>query len=370
MKIARVRLNYTAKQEKYLKEKEAYLQELNPDNLGNDMSHIRDGDGRNDNALLTVFRHFDSAAVVKGFVGQIPKTAWVIDFPVLERIHYLLVAGFNVYGNMGHKVQTRLHMDFLRMEGENNFLSFLPSDDRKKIRGEWYKGARAKFSNFLTNPFYGLERYTRVVYETDDPKKEFLEKILKRAEAVAGPPDILNRCEGEACVDGIANPQERRVTRALRKIARVKGRPVQIVPDVAFLRVVVDNGEKDMVYSVIRNKALSNNSLMFSEDRRRVVKDDTITIIKGYVGDYPNAFSRIGIDHIEEAVEQYITLKDKIDYYHFGMSYAVRRTSPDFWAEADWHYRRCLEDLPVNGGQFDLNRFNRIAQKSDQEFKW
>ncbi len=88
------------------------------------------------------------------------------------------------------------------------------------------------------------------------------------------------------------------------------------------------------------------------------------------MGDYPNTFCRIGIDKIEEAVEQYITLKDKIDYYHFGMAYAVRRTSPNFWAEADWHYRRCLKDRPVNGGQFDLNRFNRIAQKSDQEFKW
>ncbi len=63
-------------------------------------------------------------------------------------------------------------------------------------------------------------------------------------------------------MDAIANPHERRVSLALRKIARVKGRPVQVVPDVAFLRVVVDNGENDMVFSVIRNKALSNNSFM------------------------------------------------------------------------------------------------------------
>ncbi|MCP4690823.1 MAG: isomerase, partial [Desulfobacterales bacterium] len=324
----------------------------------------------NDNALLTVFRHFDSATVVKGFVGQIPKTAWVLDFPLLERIHYLLVAGFDVFGNVGHKVETRLYMDFLRMEGENNFLSFLPRDRRKQIRAEWYKGARAEFSNFLTNPFHGLERSTRVVYETDDPKREFLEKILTRARAVAGPPDVLNRCEGASCLDGIADPLERRVTRALRNVARIKGPPVQVIPDVAFLHIVADNGAKDMVYSLIRNKALSNNSFMFGESRRRVVKDDTISVVKGYLGDYPNAFCRVNIDQIEEAVEKYASLEDKIDYYYLGMDYAVRRTSPDFWKEADWHYRRCLDDLPVEGGQFDMNRFERIAQKTDQAFKW
>ncbi len=54
-----------------------------------------DGDGKNANAALTVFRHFDSATVVKGFVGRPPKTAWVVGYPLLERIHYLLVAGFD-----------------------------------------------------------------------------------------------------------------------------------------------------------------------------------------------------------------------------------------------------------------------------------
>ena len=85
---------------------------------------IWDGDGRNDNAGLTIFRHFDSASVVKGMVGGSPKTAWVIGYPLLERIHYLLVADYDVYGNVGHQLNSRLYMDFLRMEGEFNFLSF------------------------------------------------------------------------------------------------------------------------------------------------------------------------------------------------------------------------------------------------------
>ena len=86
------------------------------------------------NLLMTIFRHFDSASVEKGLVGVFPKTGWVIDYPLLERIHYLLVAGFNVFGNAGHQLETRIYMDYLRMEGENNFLSFLPREKRKTIR--------------------------------------------------------------------------------------------------------------------------------------------------------------------------------------------------------------------------------------------
>ncbi|GAL09318.1 fatty acid cis/trans isomerase [Vibrio astriarenae] len=70
------------------------------------------GDGQNPNAALTVFRHFDSASVVQGLVGTPPKTAWVLDYALLERIHYLLVAGFDVYGNFGHQLVTRMFMDF------------------------------------------------------------------------------------------------------------------------------------------------------------------------------------------------------------------------------------------------------------------
>jgi fatty acid cis/trans isomerase CTI len=84
---------------------------------GIDLASVWDGDGVNANAALTVFRHFDSATVVQGLVGGPPRTAWVIDYPLLERIHYLLVAGFDVYGNVGHQLSTRVYMDYVRMEG-------------------------------------------------------------------------------------------------------------------------------------------------------------------------------------------------------------------------------------------------------------
>jgi hypothetical protein len=89
-------LEFSRREDDYLRAKSEFLQHKfnKPSKVTLDL--VWDGDGRNRNAALTVFRHFNSASVVKGLVGKPPKTAWLISYPLLERIHYLLVAGFDV----------------------------------------------------------------------------------------------------------------------------------------------------------------------------------------------------------------------------------------------------------------------------------
>jgi hypothetical protein len=64
----------------------------------------------NTNAALTIVRHFDSAAVVKGMVGATPKTIFVLDYALLERLVYLLATGFDVFGDMNHQLLTRIYI--------------------------------------------------------------------------------------------------------------------------------------------------------------------------------------------------------------------------------------------------------------------
>jgi len=265
---------------------------------------------------------------------------------------------------------TRLYMDFLRMEGENNFLSFLPKDKREEIRAGWYKGARAEFKNYLQNPLRGLDRDTGIVYSTDDPKKEFIEKMLEHAGPAANANDYLNRCPEENCVDKTSSPLEQRADLALRKVTRIHGPEIQVVPDVTFIHIVTGDKDNDLAYTVIRNKALSNISFLFGEDRRRIVDDDTLTLVKGHVGSYPNAFCRVHIEKIEDFVEDFLKIRDQLSYYNFAKTYAVKRTSPNFWEEADWHYKKYLKDQPIEAGLFDMYRFRRVALKSDSQFKW
>ena len=94
---------------------------------------------------MTVYRHFDTASLQYGAVGSVPKTLWVIDFPLLERLYYSLVAGFDVFGNTAHQLLVRTHMDRLRVEGENNFLEFLPQKSRMDYFNSWYVGWLAKY---------------------------------------------------------------------------------------------------------------------------------------------------------------------------------------------------------------------------------
>jgi len=368
-------LEYRSLQKEYLEMRNQHLTESDPDGNGRGMEYIWDGDRVNDNALLTVFRHFDSASVVKGFVGKMPETGWIIDYPVFERIHYLLVAGFNVYGNVGHQAETRIFMDYLRMEAESNFLSFLPKDSREAIWQSWYTDARDEAADYLVSQFNGLERGTPINFTGSDPKNEFFYRLMAHAGPATPQNDPLNRCPDADCIHENSGesigPMEKKADRQVFRIGKMRGEQLQPLPDVAFLHIVMDGKEDDVNYTIIRNKALSNNSMMFREDRRRRFEADTLTIVKGYVGSYPNAFYRVPIEELESAVDDYIAIKDAVGYYMLGLKYSIQRNNPEFWAESDWHYKMLLDREPIDGGLFDMYRFHRIGEEADEKnFQW
>ena len=94
-------LGYSRSETKFLQAKaEYYVKILKFLDTAPTLDLLWDGDGVNPSAGLTLFRHFDQGSVVQGLAGAPPKTAWIIGYPLLERIHYLLVAGFDIYGNV------------------------------------------------------------------------------------------------------------------------------------------------------------------------------------------------------------------------------------------------------------------------------
>jgi hypothetical protein len=157
---------------------------------------IWNGADENPNAALTVFRHYDSASVNYGLVGDYPETAWVIDYPIFERIHYLLVAGFNVYGNLTHQLVTRLYMDFLRMEAENQFLLSLPVARREQIRDSWYQGMHENvWRHFKQSQDVSMGLDTVKGYSSDDPKLELFGLLQQHLGPRIACSDPINRCE-------------------------------------------------------------------------------------------------------------------------------------------------------------------------------
>jgi hypothetical protein len=323
------------------------------------MRYIWKGDGDNPNAALTIFRHMDSASVNYGFIGDYPETAWIIDYSVLERIHYLLVAGFDVYGNLGHQLNTRLYMDFLRTEGEDFFLAFLPAEQRQVIRDSWYQGVRRSNKGDEGDVTW-LSKEIVTGYKTNNPQLELYQHLESHLGPLAGDGDFINRCTSDKCKPGVSE-EILRADRAMQSAAKMDGLIVQILPDVAFVRVRMGGRpEDDLAYTMISNKAYKNVTSMFANEdaiTSRDYEEDTQTVVRWLEGSYPNFFYIVELDDVESFIEEYNALSDRQEYEAFIARYGLRRTSEDFWEHADWFNEQYAREKPKLSGIYDFNRY-------------
>ncbi|MCA3881706.1 fatty acid cis/trans isomerase [Vibrio vulnificus] len=338
-------VKYSTQQARYLEAKSEFINHWfkNGTHLTTDI--IWDGNGTNPNAALTVFRHFDSASVVQGLVGEKPKTAWVLDYALLERIHYLLVAGFDVYGNFGHQLITRMFMDFLRLEGESNFIALLPADMRHQEQSSWYQQQNRQLSDFLQRNVVPFSQPTSVVYKTDDPKSELFD-ILRRQVS-----PILN-ARYEIVDTGMSVKNEA----LLKSLNLVKGEKLLPIPQITMLMVKADTG-KEQLYTLLHNNAHLNISSLFNEEKNRDPANDSLTIVRGVVGSYPAAFFSLNENQVAEFVQIITAMESEQDYVKLLDKFAIRRSSTNFWSFSDKVHTWYRNDQPIEFGLLDYNRF-------------
>ncbi|KXJ49429.1 fatty acid cis/trans isomerase [Cycloclasticus zancles] len=356
----RIWTDYWKGQRSYMESKQAWFRTIGTHDLDHAMDFIWDGDGNNPNAALTVFRHFDSGSVAYGLVGGNPETAWVIDYPLLERIHYLLVANFNVFGNMGHRMSTRIYMDFLRMEGEDYFLAFLPVNRRKEVRDAWYVGQRSSIQKLFSAPQEWLSTESISGYLTADPQQELYQSIKGRLASMAYQAEAMNQCGSINCENLSSQKAEKRADRAMQQIAQLQGTNLHAFSDVAFVRVRMDSPEQDLVYTLVRNKAYKNVTSFLADGHERDRSDidrDTMTVVKWQEGSYPNFFFSVALSELDDFAKNCAAIRDRGDYEKFIDQYGVRRTNPEFWEMADWFQDEYKRNKPILSGLFDLNRY-------------
>jgi len=340
----------------YLQKKEQFVNQTLPKDKGFRLDFIWDGEGVNTNAALTIFRHFDSATVTKGLIGNTPKTAWVVDYSILERLHYLLVAGFNVYGTAGHQLASRSYMDILRMDGENNFLRFMPIDQRQKIHESWYQGYTG-LRDIV--PLFNIEHPSGISYQTKDYKKEFFTLLRKKLVNAAGSIDIINDCDEPSCSEKLKlSSEKQRANQLMRQLSSLKGAQIQALPEVSYLRVKTDNSANDLVYSLIFNKALSNVSALIAEDARRMIDQDTLTVTPGFIGSYPNIFFSVGLEQLPDFINSIKNAQSDSEQELLYSRFSIRRTNPQFWNYADWFNLQHKKHRGLIAGLFDLNRYH------------
>ncbi len=303
-----------------------------------------DGDGVNPSAGLTLFRHFDQGSVVQGLVGAPPKTAWLIGYPLLERIHYLLVAGFDIYGNVGHQLNTRIYMDFLRMEGEANFIALLPKASRASVRDYWYRGAESKAKEYIDGVATQFPLETGIAFKTAAPARELMLMVRERLQPALGHKAALVRDKADPAVQA-----------AIGRLGSVEGRRVSFMPQLAWLIVAENGSERN--FTVLHNNAHSNISHLFDEEKRRLPGEDTLTVLEGLVGAYPNAFYRVTAGELPAFVEGVGRLGSAADYARLASRFGVAASDADFWGTSDRVIDALAAQSPIDAALPDYGRF-------------
>ena len=309
---------------------------LNYAGLGYDA--IWKGEAATDAPILTIYRHFDSASVHRGVLGNLPKTLWVIDYPLLERIYYALVAGFDIYGTAGHQLSIRLYMDRLRVEGESYFLDFLPPEKRQEIMQSWYLKVKMDKIQYFPS---GLP--AGIAFATTDPKREFVEHLVDkhflRSTKIAFDP--INYLRAGAVYPGLPKQYETTADflQAFRSLSQ-PGTPFfasmnNYNANLAYMRIRQTDG-KDVAGTIVINRWHDNVAFMLGEDARLDPAKDSADFIQGLLGSYPNYF----IDVREEDLPDFFDLLAHFSYTPKNLErlskYGINRADDRFWGTYDW----------------------------------
>lgn len=290
-----------------------------------------------------MFRHFNSASIVKGLVGDAPKTAWVIGYPLLERIYYLLVAGYDPYGNLWHQLNSRLYMDFMRMEAEANFLLLVPKAVRKPTRDLWYRGASARAISFINEAEGGAAIESGIVYRSENPQRELYELLGKRLAPV------LDRRFDLSQVASASLREE------LQRLNTVRGASLSWLPEATVLRVD-DPPRAPQYFSLLRNTGHSNVSHLLENKAELLPSENTLTVVPGFIGAYPNAIYRTTPAELPALSAAIAKLASEADYRALADRFVIRRTSSAFWAASDAMIDAYAQWAPLEAGLFDYNR--------------
>ncbi|MEX5528809.1 fatty acid cis/trans isomerase [Pseudomonas syringae] len=315
----------------------------------------------NDNALLTVFRHFDSASVNKGLIGDVPHSMWLFDYPLLERTYYQLAVNFDVYGNVAHQAQTRLYFDLIRNGAEINFLRLMPADLREDMLSDLYQEG-GKIKMWLDYQKIDDDTPTGIKLDEKAAQRNFASRLIERFGTLNAAPDPINRCTGAYC----SRPGlDSSFAQAEQALSRLTSRPaaglkvIDQLPEASMLRIEGSNGKR-VIYSMLRNRAHSNVAFLLGESYRYIPGLDTLTVYPGVLSSYPNFIFNIPVAQVPAFVDAMQQSKDQASFEQIVQRWGIRRTHPLFWSYFHDLNRYVQETEPREAGVLDMNRYENL----------
>jgi len=143
----------------------------------------------------------------------------------------------------------------------------------------------------------------------------------------------------------------------LARLAGLNGAALATMPEVAFVTLRGSDGQ-DRHFTLLHNKAYGNVAHLLDSRDDRLPDEDTLTLVEGFLGAYPNAFFALNEADLPEFVDTVAALKTEDDYRtKLTERYAIRRTDSRFWPHSDQLLAAFRERAGVDAALFDYNRF-------------
>ncbi len=128
----------------------------------------------------------------------------------------------------------------------------------------------------------------------------------------------------------------------------------------ALIRVRTAQEQDDLVYTLLLNKALKNVSIILVEDMRRERELDTLTVVPGFLGSYPNFFFDVQQADLPEFIATIKHARSSDEIEAFYVRFGIRRTNPEIWEHIDWFNAQHKKYRGIRAGLLDLNRYQNL----------
>ena len=181
------------------------------------------------------------------------------------------------------------------------------------------------------------ERPTAIEYATEDAKSELMDLLAAHIPAADPGAYAVEHAELAALMDS-------------------RGAHFSYLPEASFLQVLPRSGEPHY-FTLVNNRAFSNNAQLFNEENRRLPEEDTLSVIRGFVSSYPNMFFQVTEGDLDRFAAMLVSMASDGDYRQLVERFGVRRTAPWFWKLSDDMQAAYFAQRPEAAGLFDLNRY-------------
>ena len=219
------------------------------------------------------------------------------------------MAGYDVYGNLTHNLNTRLYMDFLRMEGEANFISFLPASARADALSRWYRDATKESLDHMRALVADPEVESAIPYRGADSEQELLAMLGNHLRPV-----LDTRLS-------LANVTDADLREQLERLAALRGESLGLLPELSYL-VIRDSHGAMLYFTLVKDTGHRNVTHLLLEQNELAPEDNALTVVPGLIGAYLNAFFRLEESELPEFVQAVSSRKSEDDYRHLSDRFA------------------------------------------------